>query len=280
VCVVFIVGTTMFGAVIFAQENTLSGKSAKPASGDIIKEMEALRSPDARGHASAICSLREKHKVATEAIPYLIQLIGDETAVDTCGGNGEPTEPAPVGVARSSIGREAAKTLAAIGKTAVDPVIMATTDSNWKVRNNAVWALGEVRASYAKGQEPRTMPLMTSLRDDRVEIRRAAAWALAEIKDTQAVAALITSLDDPDSGVRKNSAWALGEMKSDNSVQPLILKLQDPNWEVRKNSAWALGEIRNREATVSLTAALNDSQEEVRNAAAFALRELRRRTEK
>jgi HEAT repeat protein len=269
----FIVSTMTLGAVIFAQEISPNAKRATTARMDINQEIQALQSADTTKRIAAICSLRER-KDAGEAIASLVQIIGDETPVNTCGGDGEPMVPAFVVSGRSSLGREAAKTLAAIGKPAVEPVITATRDSNWKVRSNAVWALGEIRASYAKGQEPRTLSLLARLQDERVEVRRVAAWALAEIKDTESVQSLIVSLNDEDSDVRKNAAWALGEMKSSSAVQSLIAKLRDQQWEVRKNSAWALGEIKNPSAIEPLSAALRDEREEVRNASAFALREM------
>jgi HEAT repeat protein len=269
----FIVITTTLGAVIFAQEAMPNNKQTKTARVNINQEIEALQSTDSAKRIAAVCSLRER-KDASEAVAALIQMIGDETPVNSCGGDGETMVPDFVAV-RSSLGREAAKTLAAIGKPAVEPVITATRDGNWKIRNNAVWALGEIRASYAKGQEPRTLALVARLQDEHVEIRRASAWALAEIKDTESVQSLIVSLNDEDSDVRKNSAWALGEMKSGIAVEALIARLGDQQWEVRKNSAWALGEIKNPSAIERLTAALKDEREEVRDASAFALKEMR-----
>jgi HEAT repeat protein len=270
----FIVGMTTLGGAIFAQQTTMHTKQASTERVDINQQIEALQSADNTKRLAAICSLRER-KDAGEAIAFLVKIIGDETPVNTCGGDAEPMASTFPVAGRSSLGREAAKTLAAMGKPAVEPVITASRDGNWKVRNNAVWALGEIRASYVKGQEPRTVSLLARLQDEQVEVRRTAAWALAEIKDTESVQLLIVALNDEDSEVRKNAAWALGEMKSGNAVESLIAKLQDQQWEVRKNSAWALGEIKNPSAIEPLTAALKDEREEVRNASAFALREMR-----
>ena len=275
-----IVSTTTLVAVTFAQQISPDGKQGAMGK-DVTQEILALQSVDTTSRLAAICSLRQR-KQASQAIYPLVQLIGDETPVGTCGKNGapddEPMPPASVVAPSSSIGKEAAKTLASIGKPAVEPVIVATRDGNAKVRTNSVWALGEIRATYAKGQEPRTIALLARLQDESVEVRRAATWALAEIKDTQSVQSLIISLDDQDTNVRKNAAWALGEMKSASAVQSLIAKLRDPQWEVRQNSAWALGEIKNRSAIEPLTATLQDEREEVRNASATALREMKSQT--
>jgi HEAT repeat protein len=271
-----VIGAVGLSTMGFARQNGAQENAAADTSGDLSKEIAALHSADPVQRASAACSLRKMRERAVPAITSLVSILGDETSIGefTCEQAGR-SNPAFARPKTTSPGREAAKALAVIGKPSVDPVIGALGESDAKVRRNAVWVLGELKASYPAGQDPRVPVIVGSLSDTEAEVRAAAAWALAEIKPRSAGAPLIASLHDSDPATRKNAAWALGEIRDSSALDALIAALKDEQWEVRKNSAWALGEMKKSAAIEPLTAALHDAHAEVRNTASWALQEIK-----
>jgi HEAT repeat protein len=130
----------------------------------------------------------------------------------------------------------AAEVLGKIGDPrAVEPLIAALKDAEWRVRAAAAYALGKIK-------DPRAVePLIAALKN---ESRAAAAYALGEIKDPRAVEPLIAALKDKD--VRASAAEALGKIGDPRAVEPLIDALQDKEWFVRRTAAEALISIYRR----------------------------------
>jgi beta-lactamase regulating signal transducer with metallopeptidase domain len=218
-----------------------SGNTATDAS-----RIHGSKSSNPMDRAVAICSLGRAAEPA--AIPFLIRALGDDEML-----------PAPVGCWDSgswspllrtfhhaSPGEEAAMALAAMGASAVDPLIDALRDLDPSVRRNAAWAIGEIRGGHRVDRGRALDPLLASLSDTNGSVRRAAAFSLGEIKDERTAVTLIGELSDGDAGVREMAAWALGEMKASSARDALAVALNDQDKQVRRKARWALAEIQNR----------------------------------
>jgi len=124
----------------------------------------------------------------------------------------------------------AANKLGKLGdSSAIDPLIDALDDEDDKVRDNVIFALGELGAVKAA---PRLIRLLKSDGNDR--IRKSAAKALGMMRVADAVDVLITSLNDADFRVRKSAARALGRIGDKKALPALQKALDDPNYTVTK----------------------------------------------
>ena len=234
---------------------------------DVRDKMNALNSSDPVERASAACALGEMGARAVPAIPFLIKTLGDDTPVPQvkCWENGGSRKLDFNKSAKTSPGERAAHALAVIGRPAVEPLIAVLKVEDWRVRDNAAWALGVI-------SDPRTVePLIASLKDQDWHVRRESAWGLGLKKDQRGIEPLIVALRDQEWEVRKQAAWALGLQGDTRSVEPLSAALKDERWEVREQAAWALGLKGDDRAVEPLSAALSDKEWQVRKEAAWAL---------
>src|SRR5215212_4799929 len=179
------------------------GQNAGKPPVDLRDKINALSSANPLERASAACTIGQMGPRAAAAIPYLIQMLGDDTPITTAFDCGERESWRGNNVA-TSLGKVAAEALAAIGEASVEPLIGALKARDSKVRANAAWALGI-------------------------------------IKDPRTVEPLIAATRDEDWHVRANAAWGLGLKKDRNVVEPLVSVLRDREWQVREKAAWALG---------------------------------------
>ena len=104
--------------------------------GKVREWIAALGSSDPKERASAACSLGELGERADAAIPALVRLLGDETAVSdfACGEQGSNEGN---GGTDLTVGKVAAVSLARINGPAVDALVTAIGDANWVTRRNA-----------------------------------------------------------------------------------------------------------------------------------------------
>jgi HEAT repeat protein len=133
--------------------------------------------------------------------------------------------------------QKAAEALVGIGKPAVEPLIKALGDSDWKVREASAEALGRI------GDKRAVEPLIKALGDSLGSVREAAAEALGRIGDKRAVEPLIKALGDSLGFVREASAEALGRIGDKRAVEPLIKALGDSERYVREAAAEALDKL-------------------------------------
>jgi HEAT repeat protein len=124
---------------------------------------------------------------------------------------------------------------------AVMPLIKALDDENPDVRFHASKSLAEIG-------KPAVEHLVNALKGEEGNKKRYATFALKNIGDDDVVEHLIEALDDDDWSVRKTSAKSLGEMESKEAVEPLIEALKDEDWGVRVAVAKALGDIGDERA--------------------------------
>lgn len=124
----------------------------------------------------------------------------------------------------------AANKLGKLGvKDAIDHLIDALDDEDEMVRDNVIFALGELEGTKAV---PRLVRTLKSDKSPRV--RKSAAKSLGMIKAVPAVGALVAALADPDFKVRKSAARALGRIGDKSAVPALTTALQDPDYTVVK----------------------------------------------
>ena len=120
----------------------------------------------------------------------------------------------------------------------VDAELVQLESSDWRERQRAAWALGELEA-------PRAVEQLIALLDDQdPEVRATAAWALGEIKENRSEAALLAHLADSDPIVREMVILAIGELENPSSVESLISATRDDRASIRQAAAWSLGQIQ------------------------------------
>ncbi len=239
------------------------------------ENLRALSSSNPMERAAAACSLGKLE--AVEAIPSLINMLGDETPIQPlkCWESGG-WSPARHIFKQASPGEEAAIALASFSRVAVAPLIDALGNGNSTVRRNAAWAIGEIRGGRGTDRSAAVEPLIAALNDEDAWVRRAAAFSLGEMRPRGATEALIATLGDTEWSVREMAAWAIGEMKSLRGAENLTaLLLRDENERVRRKAAWALGEIRDPRSLDALNTALNDQDQGVRATVKWAISEIR-----
>jgi HEAT repeat protein len=158
------------------------------------------------------------------------------------------------------------------GLDAVEPLVRASEDEEWVVRDQAVNDLKRILAE-TRGGEPRTARLLTGLLDvDHPEIVEAAVEAIAASGE-RLLEPLIRSLPHHRSSPvwRANAARALGRIGNPRAVPFLVRLLGDPDGRVRRSAVEALGRTGDERSAGAVLAALEDIQTEVQREAVGAL---------
>jgi HEAT repeat protein len=139
-------------------------------------------------------------EVGEAAVEPLIQALNDETVF---------------------IRSKAANALREIGNTrAVDPLIKILKDDYFYIRDEAVWALVNIGEAAVE-------PLIQALNDGDWRVRWGAARALGEIKDKRAVVPLNQALKDENSEVRMVAAISIEKILKEERVESLEQALKD-----------------------------------------------------
>jgi HEAT repeat protein len=100
--------------------------------------------------------------------------------------------------------------LTKIGSPAVEALIAALTDQQWRVRGDVAGALGEIADARA------VEPLIAALRDKEWYVRATAAEALGKIADPRALGPLYTAQKDANSSVRTYAESAYRKTRDRN----------------------------------------------------------------
>lgn len=131
---------------------------------------------------------------------------------------------------------------------AVSALTELLADSSRSVREAAIDALGELRATSAV---PRLLEL---LEDPSSSVRRSTVRALGEIGDARAVTALSGAVAlDRDRNVRRSAVWSLGEIGDETATGFLVQAMRtSPDRNVREAAVEALGEVGNTAAVNAL----------------------------
>ena len=111
-------------------------------------------------------------------------------------------------------------------------------ESDGKVRAYIIGALGKIQSSSS-------VPiLIDALSDKNKDVRNNAAWALGQIKDERAVPELIRLLqNENDLDVKRSVVFALGEIKHELAIEPLINQLDSTDIDLKEKAFEALKKI-------------------------------------
>jgi HEAT repeat protein len=151
---------------------------------------------------------------------------------------------------------------------AIEGLIKALEDAEYRVRSAAVDALARIKKSKA------VEGLILALEDAEWTIRSAAVKALGNSKGPRATEPLITKLDDNHYLVCTSAAESLGKRKDGKAVDALLCKLKDfPSYD-KFYAVEALLQINSQKAIEGLTQALKNKDYDVREAAAKGLRDV------
>jgi len=223
---------------------------------DVNAQIEHLGSPNASTRYEATRYLEMAGPRAASAVPYLINILGDDSKVEF-----------------TTVGAGAAYALGSIGEAALEPVLATLQNSNMWIRRNAAIALGKI------GDRRATQPLVALIADEEVGVRVAVVEALGLIGDRRAIEPLITTLSrDHDATLRTKAARSLGQIGGPDVIEPLVAALDDGDVGVRASAASALGEANDSRAVDPLIALINsDDSRGVRGAGVQALGILRDR---
>ena len=262
-----------------AQPSIPKDRIPSDISAELRQGIQRLYASDPAERARAASTLLNEAQQAAPAIPFLIAMFHDDTAMlhgDALLRRSLASSYATPFSYPNSPGQSAARALARItsrtGNLPIDELLAALKDKDWHVRANAIRALGEARdLTTLRVVEP----LVDRLGDESSKVRAYAAQTLGLMKleklatKDSLMEGLVARLDDEDQTVRAEVARALGSTKDSRAVEPLIVALKDPNErsEVRKNAAEALGQIGSRRAVQPLVAALTDKDWQIRSAA-------------
>ena len=231
-------------------------------------EIAKLQSANLRERADAIMSLRYLNKKAEAAIPHLIHMLGSETEFPQArllmSSLSTITKSCS---SECTFGGEAAETLARIGKMSDDLLALPKSD-NWRIRANAIRALGGLKDRRAAGE----VIAILDQKEERWEVKGNAALALGLMGELRAAKPLIALLNDQNAHLRASAATALGPLKAPGSLQPLIATLKDRDPQVRIKAAVSLGRLGDSDAVEPLIQALQEEDQQVREVAAGALR--------
>jgi beta-lactamase regulating signal transducer with metallopeptidase domain len=114
--------TSVFSFNFRSAGNESELRQEQPAQADVAEKIRALSSADASERAAAACALGRRR--AAQAIPSLIQMLGDDAAIEPvkCWDENADWNPALATFKQASPGEEAAIALAAMGQPAVEPL--------------------------------------------------------------------------------------------------------------------------------------------------------------
>ncbi|MGE5558688.1 MAG: HEAT repeat domain-containing protein [Bacillota bacterium] len=260
---------------------------------DIKQQVELLYAKKAYDRAMAAYALGEMGPKASPAVPFLIAMFLDEATVIMRSEDGFNNGSSPK--------EESMKALVKIGASAVDPLIEALSDKNWKIKSAAAMILGDI------GDPKAVEPLTGLLMNPDLDLVRNGAIALGKLNDVRAVQPLIDTFKI--TGEVKRRYRFTKSYKSDGGVYiPYVVEnieyginietvkgvlidslanigtqglnllhtaLKNPNSAIRRNVAAVLGRIKDNSSVVLLIESLKDKAWSVRAEAAFALKEMK-----
>ena len=167
--VLFVISITIFISVLGCDQSEIPKEDILAnIPSDIRSQVRRLYSSDPIQRALGANCLGKMGAEAVPAVPFLIGILDDETALEWRHGKNIPARG-------TSPAEEAENALEEIGKPAVDPLIAALKNQNSDIRGRAARALGTIRDTRAVD------PLIAALKDENSGVRGRAARALQEI---------------------------------------------------------------------------------------------------
>lgn len=160
------------------------------------------------------------------------------------------------------IRQSAAQALNNRGGQAIEPLIVATRDSNPNVRAAAISSLTDILI-FGQTEDLNILEVIIGgLKDKNLTVSLTSADCLGYIKNLKVIDVLIKALtdkrkDSSGNSIRDRATKSLVRI-GNMSVDPLIGVLNDSSMEVKYSAIWALGEIKDTKATEPLVALLKD----------------------
>lgn len=160
------------------------------------------------------------------------------------------------------IRQSAAQALNNRGNQAVDPLIVASADSNPNVRAAAISSLTDILI-FGQIEDLNILEVIIGgLKDKNLTVGLTSVDCLGYIKNTKVIDVLIKALTDKrkdgfGNSIRDHAIKSLVRI-GNMSVDPLIGVLNDSSMEVKYSAIWALGEIKDTKATEPLIALSKD----------------------
>ncbi|GJQ58685.1 MAG: hypothetical protein SCALA701_14860 [Candidatus Scalindua sp.] len=252
---------------------------------ELSLQMEKLHSGSAIERGLAIVLLGEAGTQAVFTVPAIIRLLGDNTNLLKEEGPFDGLWPTYYSEIRGEkiwpplMSSVSAWAIMKIGKPAIESLLVALEDEDWRIRRYAAELLGNMKVGCA------VEPMIALLNDRNWLVQEYAIKALRSITGEESrewrrgkadIKPLISVLKDRDEDlvIRCEAAKALGVIGDTNAVEPLIAILDD--WQLsfalREEIVIALGDIKDTRAVGHLLIALNDFF--TRDAAADALKKI------
>lgn len=143
-----------------------------------------------------------------------------------------------------------------------------------KLRDGAGPSCFSAATALSKAGQPAVRPLLTASTDDNYIVRQLAALALGDIGDLRALHALVSRLGDDNEVVRQAAAVSLGKLGSPDAVVPLLHAMDDESELVRRAAVNALGLIGDPRALPQLRRAAAEDVDVVAKRAREVAREM------
>jgi|GEM_PF-2538945 len=286
--VFFLIAVLLISRYIEAQPKMPKGTIPDGLSADLRTVIEKLYSDDPEKRAEGASQLGNMGLYAIPAIPYLVDLLGDDYILQ---GNDDV-------LVKSSIGEICARSLALIGEPSVKYLVKVLAGSDIVAKRNAIFALGEINdpavanllisninnddpvirkyvvKALGKYDHKRVVDsIITKLNDKDPDVREAAVEILAKKEDPRSALYFIDVLKDDDEFTQYLAVEALVKFNDERTISPLIEGLKSDNVNFRKNSAVILGTLKPPQAKQPLIDASNDSNPVVQGKIIWALAE-------
>ena len=153
-----------------------------------------------------------------------------------------------------NVRENAAAALVRFGAHVVDPLIAILKTGNVDAKQNAAWALGEIKDNRA------TIPLMDLLKHENMLVRSKAIESLGTLASPLAHDALVSMVRDSKPLVRAKAVQALAQSHHPDIMKPLLAALHDDNNFVRESAANALADLGNPRAIETLIEVVTDDR--------------------
>ncbi|MEQ9548065.1 MAG: HEAT repeat domain-containing protein [Coleofasciculus sp. G3-WIS-01] len=149
--------------------------------------------------------------------------------------------------------------------SAIPGLLKLVEDSDYFVRESAVYALGDI------GSQRAIHGLLKLVKDSDYFVPRIAVYALGKIGSQRAIPALLKFVEHSDYSVRISAADSLGKIGSERAISGLLKLVEDSDSDVCWRAADALGDIGSERAIPSLLKLMEHSDSDVCSSAAYAL---------
>lgn len=231
--------------------------------------IEELNSSDPYVTAKAAFYLGAFKNKSAEALPRLIELLGDDRKVKINFVYQYPgsDDSFMMWKGTGTPGNLAAQAIKAIGLKNVDQLLPSLKGGNDHARYNSLKIIAKMEGNDAHDA------IASAVGDSSVEVRLLAVKSLRKMKNKKYLPVIGSRINDPDKDVRQYAVKTLKEFKDEACIPYLSKTVNDSDQEVRLYALRALQEIDTEEARLVAIPFLKDTDNDVRNRAIRVLRE-------